>query len=216
VPFPDRLLGENEQVVYDLRSHWWALVGPALLAVLIVVVTSLAWGLMPGGSLQGGARVAVQVAGLAALAVWVLPRVVGWATTHFVLTTDRLIFRRGFVSRFAREIPLERVNDVTFSQSLFERLIGAGDLLIESAGEHGQSAFENIRDPEGVQLEIYRRMEENGRRMLAQQVTPPHPRAFGGPSSPLDDLERLAALHERGLLSDEEFARKKRDLLDRM
>jgi len=216
VPFPERLLGDNEQVVYDLRPHWWTLVGPALLALAIVVATSLAWGLMPGGSLQGAARVGVQLVGVAALLLWVLPRVVGWATTHFVVTTDRLIFRRGFLSRYAREIPLERVNDVTFSQSVFERLIGAGDLLIESAGEQGQNAFTNIRNPEAVQLEIYHRMEENSQRMLGHHVTPAQPDAYQRPPSALDDLERLAALRERGALSDAEFEQKKRDLLDRL
>jgi uncharacterized membrane protein YdbT with pleckstrin-like domain len=216
VPFPERLLGENEQVVFDLRPHWWTLVGPALLALAIVVVTSLAWGLMPGGSLQGAGRLAVQAIGVLALLVWVAPRVGRWATTHFVLTTDRLIFRRGFLSRYAREIPLERINDVTFSQSLFERLLGAGDLVVESAGEHGQNLFSNVRNPEAVQLEIYHRMEENGQRMLAQQATPPEPRAYGRAPSALEDLERLAALRERGALSDAEFERKKRDLLDRL
>jgi uncharacterized membrane protein YdbT with pleckstrin-like domain len=218
VPFPERLLGENEQVVYDLRPHWWTLVGPALLALAIVVATSLAFTFMPAGSVQGPGRLGVQLLGLAALLFWVVPRVVRWATTHFVLTTDRLIFRRGFLSRYAREIPLERVNDVTFSQSLFERLIGAGDLLVESAGEHGQTVFADVRAPEAVQLEIYHRMEENGRRMLSQQVTPAQPYDYGRAHAPsaLDDLERLAALHERGHLSDSEFERKKRDLLDRL
>ncbi len=216
MPFPERLLGENEQVVYDLRPHWWTLVGPALLTLAIVVVTSLAWGFMPGGSFQSPARLGVQAIAVVALLLWVVPRVGRWATTHFVLTTDRVIFRRGFLSRYAREIPLERVNDVTFSQSVFERLIGAGDLVIESAGEHGQNTFYNIRNPEAVQLEIYHRMEENGRRMLTHQVTPPHPEAYGRSPSALDDLERLAALRERGALSDAEYEQKKRDLLDRL
>ena len=218
MPFPERLLGDDEQVVYDLRPHWWTLVAPALLTLVIVVATSLAFTFMPAGSVQGPGRLGVQLLGLAAVAFWVLPRVVRWATTHFVLTTDRLIFRRGFLSRFAREIPLERVNDVTFSQSVFERLIGAGDLVIESAGEHGQTVFSNIRAPEAVQLEIYHRMEENGRRMLEQQVTPAQPRDYGQGRAPsaLDDLERLAVLHERGHLSDSEFECKKRDLLDRL
>jgi uncharacterized membrane protein YdbT with pleckstrin-like domain len=216
VPFPERLLGENEEVVFDLRPHWWALVGPALLGLAIVVVTSLAWGLMPGGSLQGAGRLGVQAIGVLALLVWVAPRVGRWATTHLVLTTDRLIFRRGLLSRHPWEIPLGRINDVNFSRSLFERLLGAGDLVVESAGEHGQNVFGNVRDPAAVRLEIYHRMEENGRRMLAQQATPPQPRAYGRAPSALDDLERLAALRERGALSDAEFERKKRDLLDRL
>jgi uncharacterized membrane protein YdbT with pleckstrin-like domain len=127
------------------------------------------------------------------------------------------------VAKFGREIPLERINDVTFSQSLFERLIGAGDLLLESAGEHGQSRFSNIRDPEAVQLEIYRQMEANDRRRAGYAATQPHPVAADRtptpptrPPSALDDLERLADLRDRGAVTEEEFQRKKRDLLDRL
>jgi uncharacterized membrane protein YdbT with pleckstrin-like domain len=150
-----------------------------------------------------------------------------------VLTTERLIFRSGVVAKFGREIPLERINDVTFSQSLFERMIGAGDLLLESAGEHGQSRFSNIRDPEAVQLEIYRQMEANDRRRAGYATTQPHPVAADRtptppthtPSAhtpparsrtPLDDLERLANLRDRGAVTEEEFQRMKRELLDRM
>jgi hypothetical protein len=153
-----------------------------------------------------------------------------------VLTTERLIFRSGVVAKFGREIPLERINDVTFSQSLFERLIGAGDLLLESAGEHGQSRFSNIRDPEAVQLEIYRQMEANDRRRAGYAATQPHPAVYDhtGPAphadrtptpptrtptptpTPLDALERLADLRDRGAVTEEEFQRMKRDLLDRM
>ena len=130
------------------------------------------------------------------------------------------------MAKFGREIPLERLNDVTFSQSLFERLIGAGDLLLESAGEHGQSRFSNIRDPEAVQLEIYRQMEANDRRRAGYATTQPHPavadrtptpptRTPAAPSA-LDALERLANLRDRGAVTEEEFQRMKRELLDRM
>jgi uncharacterized membrane protein YdbT with pleckstrin-like domain len=128
------------------------------------------------------------------------------------------------VAKFGREIPLERINDVTFSQSLFERLIGAGDLLVESAGEHGQSRFANLRDPEAVQIELYRQMEANDRRRAGYATTQPHPAVPAdrtppsGSRSPsaLDDLERLANLRDRGAVTEEEFQRMKRELLDRM
>ena len=60
-------------------------------------------------------------------------------------------------SDFARgiEIPLGRVNNVLFNQSLLERLIGAGDLLIESGGESGQQTFTDVRNPDRVQNSIH-------------------------------------------------------------
>jgi membrane protein YdbS with pleckstrin-like domain len=180
--FPERLLSEDEELIYDLRPHWLTLVVPVLLTVAVVVAVGAAWVVMPAGDLQQPARMAVGVLGLAVLLATVVGRVLRWATTHFVLTTERLIFRSGVVAKFGREIPLERINDVTFSQSLFERMIGAGDLLLESAGEHGQSRFSSIRDPEAVQLEIYRQMEAppGGRRPHPDPAGPsrhPHPPA---------------------------------------
>jgi uncharacterized membrane protein YdbT with pleckstrin-like domain len=207
VPFPERLLGENEEVVYDLRPHWWALVGPILLAIVVVAAGSLGWALLPSGSLLWPSRFAVVGVALLLLLVFALPRYLRWVTTHFVLTTDRLIFRAGVLAKLSREIPLERLNDVTFTQSLWERMIGTGDLLIESAGERGQSVFENVPHPEAVQVEIYRQMEANGQRMSG---------AGARPASPIDDLERLAGLRDRGAVTEEEFQRKKRDLLDRL
>jgi uncharacterized membrane protein YdbT with pleckstrin-like domain len=207
VPFPERLLGEHEEIVYDLRPHWWMLVGPILLTAVVAVVAVAGWAFLPVGSLQQTGRLAIGGIAVLCLLALVLPRYLRWATTHFVLTTDRLIFRSGVLSKLSKEIPLERVNDVTYSQSLWERLIGAGDLFIESAGERGQSVFQDIPRPEGVQVEIYRQMEANGLRMSG--VVPRAP-------SVLEDLERLANLRDRGAVTNEEFERKKRDLLDRL
>jgi membrane protein YdbS with pleckstrin-like domain len=222
VAFPERLLGEDEHVVYDLRPHWWTLVPSVLMSLLVLVVATLAYGSMPGGTFQGAARMVVQVIAAAVLVVWVGPRVARWATTHLVLTTDRLIYRTGMVAKYAREIPLERIHDVTYSQSLFGRLIGIGDLQIQSGGEQGQVVFEHIRDPKGVQLELYHGMEASTSQPPPPR-TPPRPYgmsqhspASGSSYTALDDLERLAALRDRGLISEQEFERKKRDLLDRI
>ncbi len=171
--FPERLLSEDEELIYDLRPHWWTLVLPALATVVAAAGVVLAWVVVPAGDLQQPARTVVGLVGLAVLAAVVGRRVLRWLTTHLVLTTERLIFRSGVVARFGREIPLERVNDVTVSQSLFERLIG----------------------------------------FAATQPSAPSPARA---ASVLDDLERLANLRDRGAVTEEEFQRKKRDLLDRL
>src|SRR6266536_1513524 len=168
VPFPQRLLGEHEEIVYDLRPHWWTLVGPILVTAAVAVVAVAGWAFLPVGGFQQSARLAIGGVAVLCLLVLVVPRYLRWATTHFVLTTDR---------------------------------------LIESAGERGQSVFEDSPKPEAVQVEIYRQMEANGQRMSG--VLPRVP-------SVLDELERLANLRDRGAVTNEEFERKKRDLLDRL
>ena len=148
-------------------------------------------------------------------ALWLLIRYLKWATTHFVVTSDRVIFRHGMFAKSGIEIPLERVNSVHFNQSIFERLVGAGDLLIESGAETGQQRFTDVKNPDKIQNEIHIQMERNEHRMHSQPGS-----GNAGPltGSPVHDLtsglERLEALRDRGTISDEEFEAQKRRLLD--
>src|SRR5436190_2006354 len=108
---------------------------------------------------------------------WFIVRYLKWISTQFVVTNDRVIHRVGVISKRGIEIPLERINTVFFKQGIFERMIGAGDLGIESAGERGIETFEDVRKPSVVQNEIYRQMEANNVRMFGgmrgQQSTQP-------------------------------------------
>jgi uncharacterized membrane protein YdbT with pleckstrin-like domain len=79
-----------------------------------------------------------------------------WSRVHFVVTNQRVIYRSGVIARNGIEIPVRKVNNVSFHQSVIERIVGAGDILIESGGEDGQSLFSDIRDPEQVQNIIQR------------------------------------------------------------
>jgi uncharacterized membrane protein YdbT with pleckstrin-like domain len=209
VAFPRRLLIEGEDVVVELRPHWIALVVPIAVTILVVV----GWGLAFGWAPDAGAGRTTVVFGAAIVAVllllaYVLPRIVAWATSIFVVTTDRIIHRKGLVAKYSMEIPLEAINDVRFQQGVFERLIGAGDLIIESAGERGRQVFADIRHPEEVQREIYAQGEQNKERMY--QGGPPR----GAPST-AGELERLADLRDRGVLTPEEFEAQKRRILGR-
>ena len=95
---------------------------------------------------------------------WLGVKYLDWARTYFVVTSDRVVYRTGVLSRHGVEIPLERVNNINYHQRLFERIIGAGNLEIQSAGEQGTSRFDFVRHPDGVQQEIYREMEANAKR----------------------------------------------------
>ena len=142
-------------------------------------------------------------------------RFVSWVTTRFILTTDRLINRSGFIKRQGIEIPLERVNTVFFSQTILERIIGSGDLVIESAGEQGQQMFSDIRKPLVVQNQIHLEMEANAdRRRSGPQVT--QVAAGSDEADVFDQIERLDDLRKRGLVSDVEFETKKEELLGRL
>jgi len=204
MPFPRRLLNDNEEVALDLRPHWWFFAGPVAAGIPVVAL------LVSVLQLHGDTRsIGLYVFAAVAVvwAVWLGGRLLRWQTTHFVVTSDRLILRRGVLGKFGREIPLERVNDITFRQSLFERMIGAGDLVVESAGERGQDSFDSVPHPDRVQQVIYREMEA-----LAARRSGAAPAAPGVPQQ----IAQLAELRDRGLLSPEEFEAKKAQLLERM
>jgi uncharacterized membrane protein YdbT with pleckstrin-like domain len=204
VPYPKRLLLDGETVAQDLRPHWWFFAGPLAAGVSVLVLIVLASRL--DGDAARAAWVMVFIAAVV-WALWLAARLARWVTTHFVVTSDRLIYRTGVLAKHGRDIPLERINDITSNRTFFERLIGAGDLLIESAGERGQQTFSDIAHPDRVQREIYQQMEANA----AQVPGPP----AAGPSV-TDQISALADLRDRGAISNAEYEAKKAQLLDRL
>jgi uncharacterized membrane protein YdbT with pleckstrin-like domain len=187
----------------DLRPHWIALVLPLLETALIVAAVILALVYMPD-SWPTAMRWIVVLAGVV-LFVWrPLRRIVAWATSHFVVTTDRVVHRAGWFAKRSMEIPLENISDVRFNQSVFERVIGAGDLVLESPGTFGQERFSDVRNPEHVQKSIYE-MTESNRRRMAGSASPS--------ASVADELAKLDRLRDEGVITEEEFEAQKARLL---
>jgi uncharacterized membrane protein YdbT with pleckstrin-like domain len=206
VAFPPKLLNEDEQIVLDLRPHWWFFVGPAFwlfASVVATVAVTTLWNDEPN------AVVYALIALVVLMVVWLLLRLAKWTTTQFVVTTERLIARQGVIAKKGIEIPLERINDITFNQNVRERLMGSGDLMIQSGGERGQQHFSNIRRPARVQNEINRQMEAAAARDADRMAGR---RELSIP----EQLDKLDELRQRGVISQAEFDAKKAQLLDRM
>lgn len=201
-------LNDDEQLILHLRPHWWffAPQGAVLIAFIALGIVSLLFGLP---------QIVLLIAAAAIVAVlaWFLLRYIAWTTTTFTITSDRLINRSGVLQRQGIEIPLERVNTVFFRQTIFERMLGFGDLVIESAGEQGSQMVDNIRRPLHVQNEIYKQMEANENRKFDRVG-----RNVGAPVSASipDQIEKLAELYRQGVLTEHEFQSKKKQLLDRL
>jgi len=207
--FPRRLLIEGEELVLDLRPHWIALVLPTIVTLLLVVGYGVVLGYAPD---EGVGRSVLVWGGLVlALLVFIwfpLRAFVAWATSNFAVTSDRVIHREGFIAKRTMEIPLEAINDVRFQQTVLERVVGAGDLVIQSASEYGRNVFANIRNPEHVQRTIYQQGERNKERMYQGRPAP-------APSAPsvTTELQRLAELRDRGVLTEAEFQDQKKKIL---
>ena len=198
MPYPERLLSPGETVRLEFRPHWQRIIIPTAITIAIIAAEVAVIVLLED---------AVRWISLAVLAVlWLataLPRYLDWWFTRYVVTDERVIVRSGVLARRGKEIPLEVINDVAFSQSVLERMVRSGDLLIESAGEQGQSRFTDVPHPEEVQSQIYQLREK---RTMALEG--------GSGGGAAGQLEALARLHKDGILTDEEFTAKKQKLLD--
>lgn len=214
MPFPKRLLVPGEELVLDLRPHWIALLLPSLATIATVLV-----GFWLISKFDGVVNWVILAAMAILLIAYPLRRLIWWLTSYFVVTSDRLIHREGWIAKHSMEIPLEAINDVRFAQGIFERIIGAGTLIVQSASESGREEFKAIRNPEDVQKTIYHQGEMNQQRMFRPAgTTTPTPEAPRPPTPPLapstvSELERLADLRAKGVLTEAEFQAQKSKIL---
>jgi membrane protein YdbS with pleckstrin-like domain len=206
MPFPARLLTDGEEVVVDVRPHWWYLAGPVLVLGVVIIGAISAAVLAAPSWLDWVAIVALAVA-----AVWLVGRYIRWSSTSLVVTNRRLISRTGVFVRTSREIPLPALTDISYRQSLLERIIGAGDVLLESAGRQGHEVFPDLPRPARIQQAIVVQLDQMRRQGSAG------PESGGTPAWSIPaQIEQLDALRQRGVITDAEFQAKKTELLNRL
>ncbi len=160
--YPDELLSEQEHVVVHSHPHFKMLIFPTL--ALLVTVGAGTWLAIlakdAGSPWNTVGLIAIGVVALV-LVVWLfLAPLVRWRTTHFIVTTDRLIAREGVLKRTGIDIPMGRINSVQFEHGLLDRVFGCGTLIIESASDE-PLRFEDIPHVEKVHTVIYREVNDN-------------------------------------------------------
>jgi uncharacterized membrane protein YdbT with pleckstrin-like domain len=171
---PKRLLGEDESVVMALRPHWKELIAPTLVLLIVCPLVTYAATVAPDGSAQTPLRIAALVVGLLILARWAVWPFLRWLTTSYIVTDRRIITRVGIIARHGRDMPLSRINDVSFEHSgVLERLLGCGTLTVESAGERGQLVMRDVPGVEEVQRDVYRLAEEDEERRRGEREHAP-------------------------------------------
>jgi uncharacterized membrane protein YdbT with pleckstrin-like domain len=210
VPYPTKLLNEGEEVALDLRPHWWYFAKNILTAIPLLFLLWVSW--------KVGNDIVWWFWGVLGLvwAGWLLLQYLNWTFTHFVVTSSRVVFRTGVLAKHGVEIPMDRIANINFNQ-IFERVIGAGDLEIESAGRDGQTKFNDVWHPDAVQQEIYRQMELHAKTRAGWNAGTAAPAPAAAPAASLpEQLQQLADLRDRGVLTAAEFEAKKAQLLERM
>ncbi len=166
--YPTKLLADDETIVYELKPHWRALVVPVL--VLLVTLGLGIWAIAKFDN--SGVRWTVGIIMILVLVVAVVRPFLYWMTTQYVITDHRIIVRTGLISRSGRDMPLSRINDVSFKKSAIERFLNCGTLMIESAGTQGQLIISSVPDVEDIQREIYRLHDQDDERRRNKPTGP--------------------------------------------
>jgi membrane protein YdbS with pleckstrin-like domain len=165
----DESLSEGERFVLRLHPHWKTLLRPFFLLALIVAATIALLVLLPTGHNLAAARIAVGAVALVAAIIWFGIPLLRWKTTSYELTTRRLRLRAGILTRTGRDFPLIRISDVSFSHGPIDRLVGAGRLVVESAGEHGQLVLNEIPEVEHVQATLFQLVQDEQERLAREE-----------------------------------------------
>jgi membrane protein YdbS with pleckstrin-like domain len=178
VAFPEKLLADDEEIVEHLHPHWITLAPAVTSFIVICGLSGLGIAFLPDDKTHHTAHQYLLIAILVAaviLVVWLaLAPVIRWRSTHYVITTHRVLIRRGVLKHVGRDITLGRISDVSYEQSIWDRIVRSGSLTIESASEHGQETLINIPRADQIQQTLNRLVEADSvRRSRPFQETPP-------------------------------------------
>ncbi len=263
---PRKFLNEDEELLAELRPHWIFLFGPLFTSVGVwaaLIVLVILWQKAPSWTNYPILIIAL-IPGL-----WLLGRVVRWRSYVVALTSTRILVRQGIIGRDTVQLRLQRITEVNIRQSLIERVLGTGSLIIDVQGEDDSLTLEYMRKPAVVQRVLNSQINEivgGGRREAIPSDMQPRDRygapyadpgrdrdhddahdtppfGVGAPASgpdpgpdpggadagppagapagtqPFEIRDRLIELDDlrrRGILSEEEFAAKKSELLNRI
>ncbi len=219
--YVERMLGNNEKVVFVTHQHWMMLIpglaADLLLALAIVVLTALVISLN---------LLSLGLLGLVLMALLVIPvgrfvwNYLVWTNREYIITNRRVIQISGVVNKNDFDSSLEKVNDVKMSQSFFGRMFDYGDVEIMTAAEEGENLFRRIQNPIKFKTAMLNQKEALGsdEGIPAGRHAPPSP-MHPVPPGPMDVpkmIEDLDQLRKQGVITEDEFQRKKQDLLSRI
>ncbi len=221
----------DEKMILASNPHWfyfWKEVAAAIGIVgllLLLSVVNISW----LNDIIGW----IALIAFVVLVIDIIVAFLNWKTTRFAITDQRVAYQSGMFRRRGVSIPLNRINNVNFNQSMIARLLNNGVVTIESAGETGDSVFENIPNPEHVRTSIFAQVEADEQRdsdrdaaslakaLRDQQENPPSTAAATAPPPPAppSSADRLAALDDlkaQGHVDDAEYASKRQQILDEL
>lgn len=138
-------LSPGERVIFQGHPSWRAILGFYLKGILVAALVGVVFKLFDSGS--GTVFLIVLVI----VGVTVLAGFVKRVATTYTITDRRLNIRRGIVSREVQETRLERVQNVNYKQSVYQRAMQIGDVDFDTAaGDDYNFVFAGVADPQDV------------------------------------------------------------------
>lgn len=209
--YAEKNLAPGETIVYRARYHW--IYYKTTLALLLLAAVFGLWWWVAGSRL--GAESTSSIFGnvalvlLVAAAVHFLVRRFRASADEYVVTSRRVIRKYGLVAREVEQALIDRIQDITVRQGVAGRLLGYGTVVLETASETGRIVFPDIAQPEAFRNAVWGQVP--GREAGAAAPAAPVPAA---PPSTASRLAELEELRTRGLLSPEEYAKKRDQILE--
>ncbi|HTZ44827.1 MAG TPA: PH domain-containing protein [Jatrophihabitans sp.] len=165
MPYPEKLLAEDEEIVEHLHPHWLTLLPAICWFLLVCAGTGVALAFLPAGHTAHQALLLAVLVLALLLVLWLtVGPLTRWRSTHYVFTTHRVLIRRGVLKHVGRDIALSRISDVAYEQTLLDRIFAAGTLRIESAGEHGQETLVDLPHANEVQQTLNQLIDHDSER----------------------------------------------------
>jgi uncharacterized membrane protein YdbT with pleckstrin-like domain len=158
--YPKKLLADGETIQFELKPHWRALFVPIVVLVIIVFLGSWLYFITTNSIL----RYAIIAVGLVIVVWFAAMPFLRWLTTQFVFTNRRVIVRRGLLTKQGRDMPLAKVNNVSFSVPFMGRILNYGRLVIQSAGEDSDLDIDDVPNVEVIQRSVYSLYEQDDAR----------------------------------------------------
>jgi membrane protein YdbS with pleckstrin-like domain len=154
MPISPKLLGEGEHVVIETRTHWKALVLPVIALLLTCAATGFVLASLPSGAARTPTRWIVLIVAAASIIWFTVKPFILWLSAEYTITNRRIINRSGILTRVGRDIPLYRINDVSYERGPLDRILGCGTLQISVANEEGTSTLHDVPNVEQIQVQI--------------------------------------------------------------
>lgn len=150
---PSKLLGQGEHEVMHLRTHAKRLVVPALVLILTGGGVGVSMALLPPQT-QPIAGIVLAALTVLVVIIWVLVPFLRWRTTTYTVTNRRIITRRGVLNKVGHDLPLMRINDISYQRSPADRILGCGTLVIQTAADTPPVVLPDVPGVEQVHVVI--------------------------------------------------------------